>query len=151
MKKLYGLFLVLACFLLVGCGDKKTSVTDFTGEEVKQKDVVLVCSKDSEDPIHFTTEMTFYFEKDMTSKLGIRYIYDLSSYTDAQRQAFASAVLCDTPEFETSLGMKECKEGLEGTNYVVSGYAEKLLAQSRGTSAYVQKSLESDSWTCVTK
>ena len=77
MKKVLGIFLVLFCFLLVGCdiGSKK--------KEEKKKDTVLSCSKqttETQSGITFTTEMIYTFKDDSPTNLAVKYSYDLSNY-----------------------------------------------------------------------
>lgn len=152
MKKF--LIICLCCVLLVGCG-KKNNVTPketkddtATKEEVKEVNAILTCSKDSEDPIHFTTNMIYTFENNKLTNLGVKYVYDLSKYNDAQRKAYASSKLCETDGIKNTLGMTNCKEELVGTNYIVEGNAEKLFSQSVGTLEAIKASYVSGGWKC---
>ena len=155
MKKL--LCLLLCCFLLVGCGKTKET-TNATKNETKnetkeetKKSQILSCSKDIENDINFNTEMTYYFESDKLVNLGIKYVYDLSSYTDEQRQVFAGSKMCENESITERLGMRDCKEELSGSNYIVTGYADKLLQQTSGTLKALQAYHVGDGWTCTTK
>ncbi len=165
MKKVLGLLLV--CFLLVGCGvvdsakekikekieetteeTTKGNTEEVTSDEKVATEKVLTCSNYTENTVNFTTEMSYYFKGDELEKLGIKYTYDLSSYTDTQREAFAAAKMCDTDAIKTTLGMEDCTEGLSGTNYIVKGTSEKMRSQSMGTLDIVKYSYESENWTC---
>ena len=153
MKKL--LIVLLVCFLLVGCGtakgEKNESVKNETVAPVK-KESVLVCSKKSTaSSIDFITEMSYLYEGDELVKLGVRYVYDLSQYTDEQRQAFANYKMCETEGAKDTLGLTDCQEKLEGTNYIVSGISEKFRQQSTGTLKEVHASYVKDGWECTTE
>ena len=148
MKKYLGIFILLVCFLLVGCKDKEEPKNDEPKEEEKTN-TVLDCSKSTDDPLYFVTDMIFYFENDTITKLSVKYNYDLSGYNEQQRKAFASADMCSTEDLKTKLGMVDCKEELSGTNYIVSGDAEKLLEQSKGTSSQLKTAYEAQGWTCT--
>ena len=145
MKRIFIGIVLVCCFLLVGCNK---STNNEPKEEVK-KTAILTCAKDSEDPIHFTTEMIYYFENDAITNLGVRYTYDLSKYNEEQRKAFADSKLCETDSVKNDLGMTECQEELAGTNYIVNGFATKLLAQSKGTFEQTKTSYEHGGWTCT--
>ena len=153
MKKL--LVIVFVCFLLVGCsfGKNETetnSTSNQTKKDVKIEDV-LTCSLYTENTVNFTTEMSFQFKDDKPYELGVKYTYDLSPYTEEQRQAFATSKMCEMESMSTTLGIRDCHESLEGTNYIVYGYADKLLAQARGTLKQLQASYVKQGWTCVTE
>ena len=153
MKKIFGLLLLCVYFLLVGCGKKNSSNEENNNkpnEDVK-KDVVLVCSHNTEGQINFITEMSYYFENDKAVKLGIKYYYDLSNYNDAQKQSFASAKMCETDAMKTTVEMIDCKEELQGNQYIVEGFSEKLLGQTTSSYSATKSSYESGGWTCVTK
>ena len=141
MKKVLGVVLVLVCLLLAGCGTKETAA----------KDAVLSCSKLTENTVDFVTEMVYYYSSGKIVKLGVNYEYDLSKYTDEQRQLFASAKMCETDAIKTQLGMVGCTEQLFGDKYLVSGFSEKLLEQAVGSLDVVKASYESQGWTCTTK
>ena len=152
MKKL---FIILLCiFLLVGCGKKETTdnkeenqVNDNTSTKTE---ATLICSMVSDDPIHFTTEMIYSFENDSLVTLGVRYTYDLSGYTEAQRKTFANSGLCATDAIKDTLGMEDCKEELVGTNYIVNGTASKLYETSKlATYSATKSSYVSSGWTCT--
>ena len=90
MKKF--LIILLVCFLLVGCvPDKNESNESTKNETVKpvKNESVLICSKKATaSSIDFITEMSYLFEGDKLEKLGVRYTYDLSPYTDEQMEIF---------------------------------------------------------------
>lgn len=149
MKKLLALLVVFGCFLLVGCkqvDEIKEKIDDVTG-----KKVVLTCSLNTASTVNFVTEMSYYFEKDKLVDLGVKYIYDLSAYTQTQREAFASASMCQTESVQTKLGMRDCKEELQGANYVVEGYADKLRDQSTGTADTLEAEYTKQGWACTKK
>lgn len=159
MKKV--LCLLLVCILLAGCGSINININDDGKEETgKQTEKVttptinksiLVCSKMTESNVNFSTEMAYYFENDKVVKLGVKYVYDLSSYTQDQRNAWATVKMCEMEAMEEQLGMADCQEALDGTNYVVKGYANKLLEQATGSQSYLKSTFESQGWTCVVK
>ena len=147
MKKFLGLLFV--CFLLAGCG-----IVDSAKEKIEKelkKEVILVCSKNTESTVNFVTDMSYYFENDKTVKLGIKYTYDLSAYSEEQRKSFSGAGMCATEAIKTDLGMTDCKEELSGSDYIVEGFSTKLLAQSKDSYSTTKKALESDGWTCTEK
>ena len=49
----------------------------------------------------------------------------------------------------STLGMTDCKEGLQGTDYIVEGFSEKQVSQTSGTLEKVQESLTKAGWTCA--
>ena len=83
MKKILIVFLFLCCFVLVGC-DKGTKVNE-KGETVRTSGI-LNCSKSTEKPVHFVTEMIYKFKNDKIVDLGVKYTYDLSTYTEAKKR-----------------------------------------------------------------
>ena len=136
MKKVFVLCLFCACMLLTGC----------------KKEKVLSCSKETDSPLHFTTEMSYHYEDEKLVKLGVKYTYDLSSYNETQRKAFSDAKLCENEAIKNQLGMNDCKEELKGTDYLVYGTAEKLVkAQENLTLETIETSLKADNWTCTLK
>ena len=147
MKKI-GLVLLLVCFLLVGCGKTETTKKDENKTETK-KNAVLTCSTFTKGDLDFTTYMTFYLENDKTTKLGVKYVYDLSKYTEDQRTAMKNANMCEMDEMKTQLGMVDCKAEISGTDLVVEGFAEKLLEKVIGTASELKKSYEDAGWTCT--
>ena len=152
MKKYFVLLLV--CFLLVGCGPTKNEKNETTkNETVKEtkKVSVLVCSMKSTSSLDYITEMSYLFDGDELVKLGVRYTYDLSPYTEEQRQGFASAKMCETDSAKDTLGLEDCQEKLEGTNYIVSGNSEKLRQKSVGTLKELQVYHINQGWTCTTE
>lgn len=154
MKKV--ILLCLSLFLLVGCGIQKTAdngnATKGNGSiPDNKKESVLICNIDTKNTIDFNTEMTFYFDNDKAVKLGVKYTYDLSSYTDQQREVFATAKMCDNTSVTDSLGMVDCKEELVGTNYIVTGYAQKLLSRAIGTLSDMKKAYTNEGWKCISK
>ena len=156
MKKVLGLCLLCVSFLLVGCGKttpakSQEQKVEETVEKSTSGNSLLVCSKYSAGSVNFTTEMSYHYENDKAVKLGIRYNYDLSSYTEEQRKAFANAGMCETDAIKETLAMIDCKEELSGTDYIVEGYSEKLLGQSSGSLSLVKQTLESQGWTCYVK
>ncbi len=147
MKKI--LLCLFACLLLVGCGKTQNQKQEEQQvEEPKVTNSVLVCSKGTEGSVNFNTDMSLYFENDTLVKLGVKYVYDLSEYNEEQRKAFASANLCSTDSIKDTLGMNDCKEQLQGTNYIVEGSAPKLLEQSKGKLTEVKTSFEKQGWIC---
>ena len=98
MKKVFVLLLV--CFLLVGCG-KNNSNQSTPSNDVTKKDVILTCTKRTSATLDFDTEMTYYFENIKIVKLGVKYSYDLSSYTEEQRKNFAGSNMCETDSIKT--------------------------------------------------
>ena len=148
MKKICFLFV---CLVLVGCGSKKTENNPSSGqvEDNTSKSAKLICSKYSEETVNFTTEMTYYYENDEVVNLGIKYVYDLSEYTDTQREVFKNSDMCKMDEIQNTLGMSDCKEELSGTDYIVQGSATKLISQSKGTLNLTKKTLENSGWTCI--
>ncbi len=164
MKKLLSAFLVIGCLLLVGCDknifkslpiEKETNITPETKNETKVEEKntkqVLSCNKDTAGTVNFNTEMTYYYENDEPIQLAIKYTYDLSSYTEEKRQSFAAAKLCETDAIKNDLGMIACKEQLSGTNYIVEGYAVKLLEKSKGSLRAMKASFENQALTCTVK
>ena len=145
MKKV--LLVLLGCFLLVGCTNSLINNSNQTQEQ-KVKKSTLVCSLLTKADLDFVTEMSYYFENDKITKVGVKYTYDLSPYSEEQRNVMAGSKMCDTESFKTSLGMEDCKEELSGTNYIVGGYAQKLLEKTKGTQEFIKKSNEKDGWTC---
>jgi len=115
------------------------------------KDGTLICRKDTTASVTFETEMNYTFKNDKIDSVKVKYTYDLSSYTKDQRKAFASAELCKTDSVKTTLGMNDCSERLDGTNYIVSGTAEKLKSMVYGNLELNKSSLESDKWICEVK
>lgn len=157
MKKL--LVVLFVCFLLVGCTNpfakKEENVTPSnttqTQTEPEKKDTrsVMSCSTETEaSGITFLTEMTFYFENEKAVKLGLKYVYYLSGYTAEQRNAFASANMCETDAIKNTVGMSECKEELVGTDYVVTGFADNLLKKVIGGPSLIKTAYEQQGWTC---
>ena len=147
------LVLVLCCFLLVGCG-KTTPTKNETNNKPKEdtkKTSLLVCSMDTKHTVNFNTEMAFSFENDVPVKLGVRYSYDLSSYTEEQRNAFAKAKMCETDSIKNTLEMTDCQEGLVGTDYIVKGYSEKMLRQAMASPSVLKSTYETQGWTCTLK
>ena len=147
MKK-FGLVFLLVCFLLVGCGKTETTKEETNKTEAK-KNAVLTCSTFTEGDLDFTTYMTFYLENDKTTKLGVKYVYDLSKYTEDQRTAMKNANMCEMDEMKTQLGMVDCKAEISGTDLVVEGFAEKLLEKVVGTASELKESYEKAGWTCT--
>ena len=149
------------CLLLVGCnkaetGDNNTeenkTVTENKTTEVTDNETgVLICSKSTKSTVEFVTEMQYNFENGKLTKLGVKYTYDLSGYTDEQRKAFNDSKMCETEAIKTTLGMIDCKEELSGTNYIVSGYTDKLRDQSTGGIKENKASYEQEGWTCTVK
>ena len=158
MRKFLGLLCLLGMsFLLDGCDlfgakeDKKEEETT-TPEETKSTEVVLRCSKTTkEDDVNFVTTMSYYFKDDKIVNLGVKYNYDLSIYDADTRALFSSSKMCDTEELKTQLGMVDCKEQLSGNNYIVEGYAKKLLEDAEGTFEQVKQVFDSDGWSCTTE
>ena len=106
MKKY--LVILLCCFMLVGCGKKIIDDKPEPKVEETKKNEVLTCKKGATaSSIPFVTEMSYYYENGKVVKLGVMYVYDLSSYNDTQRKAFATANMCDMDSMEDSLGMVE--------------------------------------------
>ena len=155
MRKFSIICLLLVCFLLVGCGVKKTNTetntNTNTNTQTEVKKQILICSLlTKQDTVNFTTEMAYYFENDKAVKLGVKYTYDLSKYTQTQRDAWATVKMCELDTITDDLGMTECQEALVGTDYLVKGYSAKLLAQSSGaTLSQGKKQLEDAGWTCI--
>ena len=151
MKKL--LIVLFAVLMLCGCGTKKTTndETNTSTENTtpKTENAVLVCSKSTTSTVTFVTEMSYYYENGKTTKLGVKYVYGLSGYNDAQRKAFAGANLCNEDAMTNTLGMVDCQESLVGTDYVVSGFSEKLLSQATASLSLTKSSLEAFGWTCT--
>ena len=147
MKKLF-IILLLSCFLLVGCG--KTESNNQTKTDTK-KEEVLVCSKKIENTVDFITEMSYYFENDKIVRLGIKYVYDLSPYTEEQRNAFGTSKMCETESIKDTLGMVNCQEALNGTDYIVTGDSENLLKKATGSLEANKKSYIADGWDCTVK
>lgn len=147
------LVLVLCSFLLVGCGKTtpSKSETNTKPKEDTKKSTLLVCTLDTKHTVNFNTEMAFSFENDVPVKLGIRYQYDLSSYTEEQRKAFASAKMCETDSIKNTLEMIDCQEGLVGTDYIVKGYSEKMLRQTMASPSVLKSTYEAQGWTCNLK
>ncbi len=148
MKKL--LVLVLVCFLLVGCGKKTVESNSTTNESKKEvaSPSVLTCSIYTENTVNFTTEMSFKFKNDLPTELGVRYIYDLKTLTEEQRQAFATSKMCEMESITSKLGMRDCHENLEGEEYIVYGFADKLLSQTQGSLKQLQAVYIQQGWTC---
>lgn len=144
MKKTFLLGLLVVLFILGGCGTS-------TNKEEESKDTILICSKSTKNTIDFITEMTFYYEKDKTKEIKVKYTYDLSSYTEEQRTTFAASNICESDSFKNSLGIRDCKEELSGSDYIVTGYADKLVSQAVGTLKLSKESYEKEGWTCTSR
>ena len=151
MKKVFGIFMLLSCLLLVGCGKAETNTQTPEKQVEEDKNKVLVCTMFTENTVNFDTEMSYYYEGDTLTKLGVKYIYDLSGYNDEQRQAFAGSKMCEMDAVTNTLGMVDCKEELVGTDYILEGSAEKLLTQVSGTLTEVKAAAETENWKCSVK
>ncbi len=145
MKKI-GFVLLIVCFLLVGCGKKET--TNETVKEDTKTDQTLICSTFTEGDLDFTTYMTFTFENDKATSTYVKYVYDLSNYTEEQRKRMADFNMCSFDDIQTKLGMKDCKEELSGAEYIVEGHAEELIKQVVGGPQLVKKAYDGAGWSC---
>ena len=160
MKKIMVLCLLLCCFFLAGCGDiiindsNKTNnkaETKKENQEPKTTKAVLACTSDTKSSVNFNTVMTYYYENDKIVRLTVKYTYDLTSYTSEQRKAFAGSKMCEQEYLIEQLGMKDCKEELSGSSYIVEGDAEKLLKQATTPLDLTKSSFESQGWKCEVK
>lgn len=125
-----------------------STTTPTTPTTTKQE---LICTKETQSTLNFVTEMTYYYENGKTVKLGVRYVYDVSQYNDAQKQSIAATKMCETSAITDDLGMKDCTEALYGSSYIVSGSADKLLDQAIYSLEETKSSLVLAGWTCNVK
>ena len=145
MKK-FGFVLLAACFLLVGCGKEET--TNETVKEDTTKEETLVCSTYTESDLNFTTYMTITFENNKASELIVKYVYDLSEFTEDQIKTMDNLNMCSVDDIKNKLGMNDCKESLSGTEYTVEGHAEELLKQVVGGAKLVKEAYDGAGWSC---
>jgi uncharacterized lipoprotein YehR (DUF1307 family) len=138
MKKVLSLVLVLgAVFLLAGCGNKPST---------------LVCSqKVSIVDVSLTTNFT----GNTVSSMSMKYVMDLSKYSDSLISTVSNQDYCKTVQNAMSqYTLVDCKQALEGKSMVItSGIDITKMSKSdlTGSPSATKEALEKQGYTCTLK
>ena len=138
MKKVLSLVLVLgAVFCLAGCGNKAS---------------VLVCSqKVSIVDVSLTTNFT----GNTVSSMSMKYVMDLSNYSDTLINTVSSQDYCKTVQNAMSqYTLVDCKQALEGKSMVITSgidITKMSKADLTGSPSATKEALEQQGYTCTLK
>ncbi len=106
-KILLGLFITIAPFLLVGCGNKKSK--EEKAKELNTKVITCTASDSNGDT---TISLEYNSSKKEISSGRMKYRMSLASYKDEEKEVFKQSNLCDS--FRTENMFEKCKTEVVG-------------------------------------
>ena len=138
MKKVLALVLVIgAVFCLAGCGNKPSTLT--CSQKVSIVDVSL----------------TTNFTGNTVSSMSMKYVMDLSNYSDSMINTVSKQDYCKTVQNAMSqYTLVDCKQALEGKSMVITSgidITKMDKADLTGSPAATKSALEQQGYTCTLK